>query len=81
MQLMFFTASQVNAQRGGQPPLLAFEVVMQIYLTHPQHGQKVAIAEEEAIEDVKNGWERYTLNDVAQDAAPVNELKRRRKTE
>jgi hypothetical protein len=54
---------------------------MQIYLTHPQHGQKVAIAEEEAIEDVKNGWERYTLNDVAQDAAPVNELKRRRKTE
>ena len=54
---------------------------MQIYLKHPQHGQKVAIAEDEAIEDVKNGWARYTLDEPAADAAPVNELKRRRKTE
>jgi len=52
---------------------------MHIYLKHPQHGQKVAIAEEEAIEDVKNGWVRYTL-DTPVEVEPVNELKRRRKT-
>lgn len=54
---------------------------MQIYLKHPQHGSKVAIAEDEAIEDAKNGWVRYTLDAPVVEAAPVNELKRRRKTE
>jgi hypothetical protein len=54
---------------------------MQIYLKHPQHGQKVAISDLEADEDVKNGWSRYTLDEPATNAAPVNELKRRRKTE
>ena len=54
---------------------------MNIYLKHPQHGQKVAIAEDEAIEDVKNGWVRYTLDAPVIETAPVNELKRRRKTE
>ena len=32
---------------------------MVIYLRHPVHGTKVAIAEAEAEADVKNGWERY----------------------
>ena len=54
---------------------------MQIYLKHPQHGQKVAIADLEAEEDVKNGWEVYNLDAPVEEAAPVNELKRRRKTE
>ena len=32
---------------------------MVIYLRHPEHGNKVAIAEAEAAYDEKNGWERY----------------------
>jgi hypothetical protein len=54
---------------------------MQIYLKHPQHGNKVAISDLEADEDVRNGWTRYTLDAPAAETAPVNELKRRRKTE
>jgi hypothetical protein len=54
---------------------------MQIYLKHPQHGRKVAISDLEADEDVRNGWEVYNLDAPAVEAAPVNELKRRRKTE
>jgi hypothetical protein len=55
---------------------------MHIYLKHPLHGTKVAIMELEAEEDEKNGWVRYTFDTApAQEAAPVNELKRRRKTE
>lgn len=41
-----------------------------IYLKHPQHGNKIAIAEAEAEADEKNGWERYT---PGEDLAP-NEL-------
>ena len=54
---------------------------MHIYLKHPVHGNKVAISHLEAENDVKNGWEVYNLDAPAQEAAPVNELKRRRKTE
>jgi hypothetical protein len=54
---------------------------MHIYLKHPKHGTKVAISDLEAEEDVKEGWKRYTLNEPVVEAAPVNELKRRRKTE
>jgi hypothetical protein len=32
---------------------------MVIYLRHPVHGTKVAIAEAEAEADEKKGWERY----------------------
>jgi len=32
---------------------------MVIYMQHPVHGTKVAIAEAEAEADTKNGWERY----------------------
>ena len=46
---------------------------MVIYLKHPVHGTKVAIAELEAEQDEKNGWVRYTPGE------PVNELRRRRK--
>jgi len=32
---------------------------MVIYMRHPVHGKKVAIADAEAVYDEKNGWERY----------------------
>jgi hypothetical protein len=50
-----------------------------IYLRHPIHGEKVAIAEEEAAADEENGWERFTLDEPE---PPVNELeiKRRRRS-
>jgi hypothetical protein len=35
---------------------------MVIYMRHPVHGTKVAIAEAEAEADAKNGWERYDAN-------------------
>tara|TARA_R110000772_G_scaffold53716_4_gene122779 strand:+ start:2455 stop:2619 length:165 start_codon:yes stop_codon:yes gene_type:complete len=54
---------------------------MHIYLKHPKHGSKVAISDLEAEADVKEGWVRYTLDAPVVEAAPVNELKRRRKTE
>jgi hypothetical protein len=56
---------------------------MVIYLKHPIHGTKVAIAENEAEEDEKNGWVVYNpnigLNDIKLDST-VNGLvvKRRR---
>jgi hypothetical protein len=34
---------------------------MVIYLRHPVHGNKIAIAEAEAIYDEQNGWERYDV--------------------
>lgn len=57
---------------------------MVIYLKHPLHGAKVAIAEAEAEQDELNGWERFdpdTPSDTQ--AAPVqqevtNQLPRRR---
>jgi hypothetical protein len=30
-----------------------------IYMTHPTHGAKVAISEQEAIQDEMHGWERF----------------------
>ena len=44
---------------------------MVIYLRHPAHGSKVAIAEAEAEADEKKGWERYELGALL---TPVNEL-------
>jgi hypothetical protein len=54
---------------------------MHIYLKHPQHGTKVAISDLEVEEDVKNGWKVYNLDAPEVEAASVNELKKRRKTE
>lgn len=53
-----------------------------IYLTHPQHGAKVAISEEEANYDEMYGWMRYDINtssvaadvDEDEDFDPVNEM-------
>ena len=42
---------------------------MVIYMRHPVHGKKVAIAVAEAVYDEKNGWERFELGDPE-----VNEL-------
>jgi hypothetical protein len=53
---------------------------MNITMTHPVHGAKVATMDLEAEEDEKNGWIRYNLDTPVQ-VAPVNtlETKRRRK--
>lgn len=47
-----------------------------IYLVHPDHGAKVAIAEEEAICDEMYGWTRYNPNtlDDADVAPAANEM-------
>ena len=37
---------------------------MNIYLSHPVHGRKVATMELEAVYDEDNGWTRYTLDEV-----------------
>jgi hypothetical protein len=52
---------------------------MNITMTHPVHGAKVAIMDLEAEEDEKNGWTRYNPDTPVQ-AAPINtlEIKRRR---
>jgi hypothetical protein len=54
-----------------------------IVLTHPKHGAKVAISEQEALNDIANGWSRYSdpvvevpVESVEQ-AEPVNSLKRK----
>jgi len=54
---------------------------MNIYLSHPVHGRKVATMELEAVYDETNGWTRYTLDtpSESEDAAPVNALGTKRK--
>ena len=55
---------------------------MNVILTHPLHGAKVATMELEAEMDEKNGWTRYNSDTPSEpEAAPVNvlEVKRRRK--
>jgi hypothetical protein len=56
---------------------------MNIYLTHPVHGAKVATMDLEAEMDEQNGWIRYNPDtpSESEEAAPVNvlEVKRRRK--
>ncbi len=51
---------------------------MNIYLTHPVHGAKVAISDAEAEYDEQSGWTRYNP-DAPEDAAPVNALGTKRK--
>ena len=56
---------------------------MNITLTHPVHGAKIATMDLEAEMDEKNGWTRYNPDTSSEpEAAPVNvlEVKRRRKT-
>lgn len=54
-----------------------------IYLRHPVHGEKVAIADLEAEYDEQNGWTRYTPGEPQPEPAPapVNELRPRRRRE
>jgi hypothetical protein len=55
---------------------------MNITLTHPIHGAKIATMESEVEMDEKNGWTRYNPDTLSEpEAAPVNvlEVKRRRK--
>jgi hypothetical protein len=54
-----------------------------IYLKHPVHGDKVAIAEQEAEFDEQNGWTRYTPGEShdTPEPMPVNELRPRRRRE
>ena len=65
-------------------PYLIEKTMPIIYLSHPDHGTKVATMELEAEFDEKNGWIRYTEDTPLEEviAAPVNTLdvKRRRKT-
>lgn len=46
-----------------------------IYLSHPIHGTKVAICDEEAEYDCKNGWNRYNVGTLLtpKEAAPSQE--------
>jgi hypothetical protein len=57
---------------------------MNITLTHPIHGAKIATMELEVEMDERNGWTRYNPDTPSEteEAAPVNvlEVKRRRKT-
>ena len=55
-----------------------------ISLTHPGHGAKVAISEQEAIYDEMNGWMRYDPTTPVQaadedDVEVVNELAPKRR--
>ena len=52
---------------------------MHIYLRHPVHGHKVAIAEEEAVGDEENGWERFDPEEVTDASVSDNVLSRRRR--
>jgi hypothetical protein len=52
---------------------------MVIYLSHPDHGRKVAISEVEAVEDENNGWSRYNPDTPTEAAPVVNELAARRR--
>lgn len=52
---------------------------MHIYLKHPIHGHKVAIAEEEAVNDEENGWERFDPEEVTDASVSDNVLSRRRR--
>jgi len=40
-----------------------------IYLRHDKHGTKVACGEQEAAADCANGWQRFSLEDSAQEKA------------
>lgn len=53
---------------------------MNIYLTHPTHGAKVATMELEAEADEENGWTRYNPDEPISEPVAENELevKRRR---
>lgn len=48
---------------------------MVIYLRHPRHGTKVAVSNEEAVADEKNGWTRYQAGALLTPEEPAPENK------
>jgi hypothetical protein len=51
-----------------------------IYLTHPNHGAKVATMELEAEADERNGWTRYNPDTPSVPEAAANTLVVKRRT-
>jgi hypothetical protein len=51
---------------------------MHIYLKHPVHGTKVAIAELEAKYDERNGWVRYNPEVISANALEIKRKYTRR---
>ncbi len=51
---------------------------MHIYLKHPVHGTKVAIAEAEAKYDERNGWVRYNPEVISVNALEIKRKYTRR---
>jgi hypothetical protein len=45
---------------------------MNIYLRHPKHGEKIAISNIEAREDMENGWEEFDPTDSDDSESPVS---------
>jgi hypothetical protein len=52
---------------------------MNIYLSHPVHGAKVATMELEAEADEKNGWTRYNPDTLSEPEEAANTLVVKRK--
>lgn len=54
-----------------------------IVLTHPRHGAKIAISDQEMLNDISNGWSRYADPVVEspvesmEQAEPINIVKRK----
>jgi hypothetical protein len=44
-----------------------------IYLSHPDHGNKIATMEQEAEFDEQNGWTRYTIDTPTETVEVVEE--------
>jgi len=44
-----------------------------IYLSHPDHGSKIANMEQEAENDEQNGWTRYTIDTPTETVEVVEE--------
>jgi hypothetical protein len=44
-----------------------------IYLSHPDHGSKIATMEQEAEFDEQNGWTRYTIDTPTESVEVVEE--------
>lgn len=41
-----------------------------IYLQHPKHGAKVAISQQEAENDIQNGWKEFDPTESEPNSAP-----------
>lgn len=52
---------------------------MNIYLSHPVHGRKIATMELEAENDEQNGWTRYTLDAPVELEPVLNSLETKRR--